>query len=394
VNNVPAGTGTAFEMVGSSSHDAIQMYATDPDGNVIVGPGSPAFAVTSAGGFTSTVSGNTLLLAAPAKLTNAVVNLQITMSSPACFAAGATCSYVRSAGFDPIAAVADSNNNQIVLIAAKTNLQYGTVTSGIDSPSAVAYDANGNLFVANGGNDTITAYAPPYTGAPFKTIAAGVNGPTALQFSDDGTYLAVANSGGGGSATVYTSPSYALLSTVVFPITALNFDQGDNLWFTTTTPGFGIVRTPPPSFSSPNLVISVTIGAGAAIQFDPFGDVFVGDASAGTLSKYAQPNFSSTPAAQVSSLPQISSITHLDSANILACYASGAAVFSSTLSAGETYATDATPCRASEDGDHALWLTYASDGVVRQYPNLSNTAYLQFGGTLSYPNAIDTFPST
>jgi sugar lactone lactonase YvrE len=359
---------------------------------VILGPGSPTFSVTSAGGFTASVSGNTLQLAAPAQLTGNVYDLQIAMSSPACFAAGATCAFTRSIGFDPVAAVADPANNQVVLVAASMNRQYGAVTNGIDDPTAVAYDANGNLFVANQASNTVTAYAPPYTGAPFKTIASRINRPAALSFSGDGTYLAVANAGGGGSATIYAAPSYATVATVVFPITAVDFDLAGNLWFTTTTPGFGVVRVPPP-FTSPDLVISSTITSGAALQFDPFGDLFVADTVAGTLSKYAQPNYNGAPT-QVGSLPGISQIAHLGNAYLLACYSGGATVFSSTLASGQTFSADSTPCRASEDGNHTLWLTYAASGFVRQYPGVSNASYLQFAGTLGNPGAIDTFPGT
>jgi hypothetical protein len=49
----------------------------------------------------------------------------------------------------------------------------------VSSPYALTLDAAGDLFVANDGNNTVTEYAPPYTGAP-TTISTGVDAPEAL----------------------------------------------------------------------------------------------------------------------------------------------------------------------------------------------------------------------
>jgi hypothetical protein len=51
-----------------------------------------------------------------------------------------------------------------------------TITNGVYSALGLALDSSGNLYVANystGDNDvsTLTAYAPPYTGAPFATLS-------------------------------------------------------------------------------------------------------------------------------------------------------------------------------------------------------------------------------
>ena len=39
-----------------------------------------------------------------------------------------------------------------------------TITGGQNQPVALAIDAQGNLYVANYGNSTVTEYAPPYAG--------------------------------------------------------------------------------------------------------------------------------------------------------------------------------------------------------------------------------------
>lgn len=51
------------------------------------------------------------------------------------------------------------------------------ITSGVNGAIALAVDAQGNLFVSNGGNNTITEYAAPYTGGPLTTITLTTSAP-------------------------------------------------------------------------------------------------------------------------------------------------------------------------------------------------------------------------
>jgi hypothetical protein len=45
-----------------------------------------------------------------------------------------------------------------------------TITQGLSAPLGLAVDAAGNVYAPNYGNDTITAYARPYTSGPFATL--------------------------------------------------------------------------------------------------------------------------------------------------------------------------------------------------------------------------------
>ena len=62
---LPLFTLPAILVAGQGVSGRFAVYATDPDGNVILGPGAPAFAVSVSGGFSATVGGNTVRLAVP-----------------------------------------------------------------------------------------------------------------------------------------------------------------------------------------------------------------------------------------------------------------------------------------------------------------------------------------
>ena len=66
------------------------------------------------------------------------------------------------------------------------------VSSGLDEPEGLAFDAGGNLYVANEGNNTISKVTPAGVVSPF--VSSGLDEPTGLAF-DAGGNLYVANEG-------------------------------------------------------------------------------------------------------------------------------------------------------------------------------------------------------
>jgi sugar lactone lactonase YvrE len=85
------------------------------------------------------------------------------------------------------------------------------IKEGLRDPVALAYDKDGNLFVANGGNDVITVYAPGAM-TPMLKISDGVTGPVAM-VSDRNGRLYVANYSGY-NVTAYDPPEYNLVLTI------------------------------------------------------------------------------------------------------------------------------------------------------------------------------------
>ena len=66
------------------------------------------------------------------------------------------------------------------------------VGSGLDDPAGLAFDAAGNLYVANYGNNTISKVTP--AGAVSTFVSSGLNDPAGLAFDAAGN-LYVANYG-------------------------------------------------------------------------------------------------------------------------------------------------------------------------------------------------------
>jgi hypothetical protein len=380
-----------FRMVGPSSHALFQVYATDPDGNVIIGPGAPTFTATPGGGFKATVTGNTVQLDSPAKMSAGLWQFAFTATSPACSAAGALCQYGEVVSFNPIAAVANPGTNSVVMIVSSTNLQYATVASGISNPTDVKFDASGDLFVANKGTSTVALYAPPYTGAAYQTIATGIAQPSAMAISSDGKYLAVANDGNS-TTTVYSAPSYASPVTINLPTSALTFDSADNLWVAVPVGSGAIVRYPSP-FATSNLTLTSGVNGPTALAIDPQNsDLLVGNSLGNTITLYSAPSYGGVPAS-VGTPAGVVSMAELNGGLFVACYSGGGQSYTDILFPENTYSTGTTPCHPAHDQAGVLWLSVPDASEVEQYQGSGGTGIpLSFSTGLTDPGAIAAFP--
>jgi hypothetical protein len=54
------------------------------------------------------------------------------------------------------------------------------ITTGVNVPEAIAFDQNGNMYVGNLGNSTITVYAPPFTAASAPSVTLTLPGTFAI----------------------------------------------------------------------------------------------------------------------------------------------------------------------------------------------------------------------
>lgn len=388
VTNFPLFTLPAILVAGQGVSGRFAVYATDPDGNVILGPGAPAFAVAGSGGFSATVGGNTVRLAVPSPANTSVSQMTFTANSPACISVAA-CTWKTYAGFDSLIAAADSGNDDVVIQTAGSDPAaplVTTVTSGINDPIDVNFDASGNLFVANYGNSTVTIYAPPYTAPPAVTISNGINGPNQFALRSDGM-LAVVNAGGGNVAVFSAPYKNETPVTIANSSFAAAFDPSGNLWLATTTSG--IQRYQPP-FATASATASSGVSLPFGISFDGSGSLYVANNGNGTVERFALGSYGA-PAA-TASLPGATSIV-ASGPFIVACGTDVANLYGSSLTTPLVDHTGTAPCHAAYDRLYGLWLTDPDGGLLLDYlypPGIAGV--LEQSAGLSHPVAIASFP--
>jgi hypothetical protein len=149
--------------------------------------------------------------------------------------------FVRSeAKTKPLLFVAVPQNNAVdILSQAKKHKMVGQIT-GLNNPTGLASDSVGDLYVANYNTSAVSVYAPPYTGAPTRSLSTPDYNPYNVAVSRTGL-VAVATSCAGSCPSFYAVSFYAKGSST--PCVTL------------------------PSASSPNVPY--------AVAFDRGGDLFV-----------------------------------------------------------------------------------------------------------------------
>ena len=72
-----------------------------------------------------------------------------------------------------------SDPGSVSVFNADTGKLVRTITDGIYEPDSFAFDGSGNLYVANSFSSAVTVYAPGAS-SPFETITDGVSNPFAI----------------------------------------------------------------------------------------------------------------------------------------------------------------------------------------------------------------------
>jgi Streptogramin lyase len=164
------------------------------------------------------------------------------------------------------------------------------ISAGLNSPTGMAVDKNGNLYVVDTGNNRILRFPAPYN-QPGQVLPDLVIGQTGLSC---GT-CRQANSGGISASTIAVAGGNA-----IFP-TNLVFDSKDNLWFTDSgnnrvlrypASALGVnasngpaadlvlgqvdfVTNTAPTLNANDLQGKIGISAPSALAFDPTGRLYV-----------------------------------------------------------------------------------------------------------------------
>ena len=147
--------------------------------------------------------------------------------------------------------------------------------TGLSSPYGLAFDAAGNLFVANAGNNTIQMFTPGGVGSVFAST--GLNSPRGLAFDRNGNLYA-ANFGNSTIEKFAPDGTPSLFaSTGLSAPYGLAFDAVGNLYAANNT-GATIERFTPGG--SPSLFATDPQGAPSAltgIAFDSTGNLYAGN---------------------------------------------------------------------------------------------------------------------
>ena len=150
----------------------------------------------------------------------------------------------------------------------------------------------GYLFVANGGNNSITEYAPPYTGAPIATITNGISTLLGIAVDSHGNLFA----GTVNSIVEYASPYTGAPTVISNGIANPEFviDTAGNL-FVLNQPSnepccgtFSLRKYAPPYTGSP-VVTANFDGNMVGLALNAAGDVFVTSFEAYPLKELAPP---------------------------------------------------------------------------------------------------------
>lgn len=278
------------------------VQALDADGYTIVGSGAPTIAVSAAS-----------------------PSVQVTAAAPGTFSIAATVSGgVVTPGTIPLMLVATpvgspaqpfsdtvalTISHTAVFVSATNNVFVfldGGTTSSItlattNSPRGVAVDTNGNVYVANHGNSTITECLPAGTYATCNVLALiGINGPEGVA-TDAAGNVWVADSSTPSIDEYLAGQMWGLpvvrIRWALPKLRGVGFDTSGNLWASDQMNSVVLGYAPPLMDASPSTVtLSAGISSPIQISTDGSGDLWVADLGTNTVVQFAPPITSpSTP---------------------------------------------------------------------------------------------------
>ncbi|HEY1867534.1 MAG TPA: hypothetical protein VGG70_04505, partial [Candidatus Cybelea sp.] len=216
---VPASSASAtngqggIDLYGAGRH-AMLVELLDANQNVMVGGNGATFSLNQAGGSlqlsvaqAAAAAPNLFFVSAVSAPNGASALLRATVNyaGPAnpCAQSAAVCAGTARVDLRQILAVANSGVNTVTLYIVGQLNPLATIQNGVLSPQALAFDAAGDLFVANQAG-SVTEYVPPYNQPPVS-ITTGINHPQSLTVDARGNVF-VANGNGSNTVTVYSPP--------------------------------------------------------------------------------------------------------------------------------------------------------------------------------------------
>jgi secreted PhoX family phosphatase len=174
---------------------------------------------------------------------------------------------------------------------------FAGIPNGVTNPAAVAFDAGGNLYVADDFANTVEKFTPPNTaGTLFLSATNGLIVPDALAVDSSGN-IYVANFGptGFGDGNVQEFTPGGVLMNIIEATNgpaALAFDGSGNLYvadYFGGSDGNGSIEVFPPPYTIGTTYLTITNGLfnPDALAFDGKGNLYVANASGNNVEEFA-----------------------------------------------------------------------------------------------------------
>ena len=234
--------------------------------------------------------------------------------------------------------VANGGNNSVSEFAANSTTLIKTLT-GLNNPDALAFDGSGDLFVANyadGSGTTVSEFAPNST-TPTATLT-GVNGPDALAFDGSGDLFVANYNKGSGTTVKEFLPGHTTASATLSGLSgprSLAFDASGDLYVANYGSGSGTtVKEFLPGHTTASTTLKGLAGPDA-LAFDGSGNLYVANYGNATVSRFAAG--SSTASATLTGLDQPDALAFDGSGNLYVANDGNATV--SKFAAGSTTAS-------------------------------------------------------
>lgn len=300
-----------IDLYGAGRHPLL-VEMLDANSNVMVGGAGSNFSLSQAGGALSVsvapaaaVAPNLFYVTTSTAPSGGFAILHVAANSKGpgnpCMQSNAVCSGTVRVDVRQILAVANSSAGSVSLYVAGQTTPLATIQAGLMNPQTLVFDPAGDLFVANQPG-SVSEFVPPYNQAPV-TIAGGVNHPQSLAVDARGD-LFVANGNGSNTVTIYAppytgTPTITIASNVNDPV-SLALDGAADL-FVVNAAANTVAEYAPPYTGAPTIV-SRGLNTPSSLALDARGNLFVANLNStpNSVVEYAPPfSDASTPIATI-----------------------------------------------------------------------------------------------